>query len=228
MPLHDWAALDNWDGMHTYWLGQIGRALRLSLPPGYRSVLGTHPLVRIDGAIVRPDTAVIDDPRAPRPAAAAGPREPDAEVPVFELEPDTTVLVERAGRVVAVVELISPANKDRPAFREDSTTRYAGYLRAGVHLLLVDVHPRPAGFSYARSIPAALGADLPGGGAPGAVAYRVGPAAAQGGRYLAVWNGPFAVGEPLPQMPVPLTGDAAVWLDLEATYRAAAEDCYLA
>ncbi len=44
---------------------------------------------------------------------------------------------------------------------------------------------------------------------------------------LAVWQHALAVGAPLPGMPLPLTLDDAVMVDLEATYARAAADSYL-
>jgi hypothetical protein len=54
--------------------------------------------------------------------------------------------------------------------------------------------------------------------------YRVGAA---GGRMLAVWQYHLAIGEPLPSVPLPLTLDASVQIDLEATYGRAAADSYV-
>ncbi len=60
--------------------------------------------------------------------------------------------------------------------------------------------------------------------APSAVSYRVGSAAAAGGRMLAVWGQPLPIGDPLPGMPLPLTPERAVMIDLESTYGRAASD----
>jgi hypothetical protein len=163
-------------------------------------------------------------------AERGGVRAPDVEVAVTTtLEPTPSVFVEQDGRLVAAIELLSPRNKDRPSSREGTTARYAGYLINGVNLLVVDVHPRPAGFSVAGAIEREL--EVPDAGslsAPLAAAYRVGEGAAEGGRYLAIWREPLTAGEPLPAMPVPLTVHRAVTLDLESTYMSAAADAYLA
>ncbi len=129
MPLHDWTDRSGWEGMHMFWMTEIARALRATLPAGYRAVIGSSPLVAIGVAPVKPDVEVV----------------------VATLEEDATVLVEREGRLVAAVELISPRNKDRPAAREQYAGRYLNYLRGGVHLLLVDVHRRPLDFSFAQT-----------------------------------------------------------------------------
>jgi hypothetical protein len=105
-----------------------------------------------------------------------------------------------------------------------------GYLRLGVHLLLIDVLPRPRGFSFADAISGGLGADVPLLPAPFAAAYRVGevvPVADELGRLLDVWRRPLQMGAPLPTLPLPLSVHHAIPIDLEQTYRRAAEQAYL-
>ena len=146
---------------------------------------------------------------------------------VATLTADTAVMVERAGRLVAAIELVSPRNKDRVSAQAAYAAAYAGYLLRGVHLLLVDVHRRPTTFSFADQIAAALGLDRPPLPAPHAVAYRVGGPAPTGGKFLATWRRPLAVGEPLPAMTLPLSADESVPADLEGTYRRATDAAYL-
>jgi hypothetical protein len=94
--------------------------------------------------------------------------------------------------------------------------------------MLVDVHPRPQGFSFADAIAAELDLpDQPRLPAPFAVAYRVGGPAATGGSMIDIWRRPLAGGLPLPSLPLPITMDAAVTVDLEQTYVRAAADAYL-
>ena len=59
------------------------------------------------------------------------------------------------------------------------------------------------------------------------MSYRVGEPAAAGGRLLAIWCRPLAVGDPLPAIPLPLDVGHAVPLDLDQTYARAASDVYL-
>ena len=228
MPLHDWTDRAGWEGMHIFWMTEIARALRGSLPPGYRAVIGSSPLVAVGIAPVKPDVGVTSETPSPPPASIPQTApEPDVEVAIATLEEDATVLVEREGRLVAAVELISPRNKDRPAAREQYGGRYLNYLRGGVHLLLVDVHRRPLGFSFAQLIAEGLQQALPAPPAPSAVSYRVGAAAAQGGRMLGVWQQALTVGDVLSPMPLPLSSDDVVMVDLESTYTRAAADSYL-
>ncbi len=230
MPLHDWSALPGWDGVHQVWGVELLYAIKPQLPPAYRAYIGTTPTFAIGGpGDGRPDVGVRDWPAGGPPAtlaADAGP-EPDEEVAVATLATDTALLVERAGRLVAAVELVSPRNKDRPSAQAAYAAAYAGYLLRGVHLLLVDVHRRPAAFSFADEVARGLGLRQPPVPAPLAVGYRVGGPSPDGGRFLAVWRRPLAVGDPLPVMRLPLSADEWVAVDLEATYRRATEAAYL-
>jgi hypothetical protein len=230
MPLHDWAALSGWDGVHQVWMVELLYAIKPQLPPAYRAYIGTTPAFAIgapdDG---RPDVGVRDWPAGeppPPPATDAG-QEPDEEVAVATLSADTALLVERGGRLVAAIELVSPRNKDRLSAQAAYAGAYAAYLLRGVHLLLVDVHRRPAAFSFADRIAAELGLHQPPVPAPLAVGYRVGGPSPDGGRFLAVWRRPLAVGNSLPPMRLWLSADESVPVDLDGTYRRASEAAYL-
>jgi hypothetical protein len=137
------------------------------------------------------------------------------------------VYVERQGRLIAAVEVISPRNKDRPIARSAYLARYVGYLLEGANLVLIDVHRRPAGHSFADLIAAQLQLVQPPVPPPLAVSYRVGEPAPSGGRLLAIWRRPLSVDSPLPTIPLPLTPEQAVTIDLERTYSQAAADAYL-
>lgn len=94
-------------------------------------------------------------------------------------------------------------------------------------MLLVDVHRRPIGFSFANSLAESLRIAQPPLPAPCAATYRVGEPAATGGRLVAIWRHSLTKGEPLPMMLLPLTVHRSIDVDLEATYMQAAEDAYL-
>jgi hypothetical protein len=164
-------------------------------------------------------------PSIPEPDATSS--EPDVEVAVAMIDPETAVFVERRGRLVAAIELNSPRNKDRPVARSAYLARYLGYLLDGANLMLVDVHRRTLDFSFADRIAEELLIEQPRLAPPMAVSYRVGEPAASGGRLLAIWRRRIDIGAALPTMPLPLTVEEAVGVDLEQTYSRAASDAYL-
>src|SRR5262249_16023656 len=100
----------------------------------------------------------------------------------------------------------------------------------GVRLMLVDVLPRPKGFSFSDALTSGLGMELPPLPPPFAADYRVGeviPVGEDMGSLLALWRRPLQVGQPLPTLPVPLSVHRDVGIDLEETYQRAAKRAYL-
>jgi hypothetical protein len=238
MPLHDWSALSGWDGVHQVWIVELLYWIKPRLPSGYRAYIGTTPTFAIGAPTEeRPDLGVRNwaGPNQ-SPTSSAGDAgcaavepddEPDEEVAVSTIAGDTALLVEREGRLIAAIELVSPRNKDRPSACIAYTSAYAGYLLRGVHLLLVDVHRRPASFSFADRIAQELSLEQPSCPPPFAVAYRVGEPAPSGGRFLALWRRQLTAGSPLPRMVLPLSIREAVPIDLEGTYHRASDAAYL-
>jgi hypothetical protein len=234
MPLHDWSKCRGWEGVHHSWLTELLRGIKPSLPAGYRAFIGTTPRVSIETPASKPDIGVRSWPAVEvEPFASVTPRshadglEPDIEVAVAAIETEPVLLVERGGWMVAAIEVVSPRNKDRRDSKTQYLSRYLGYLLDGVHLLLIDILPRPHGFSFADRIAEEFGLEQPETPTPFAVSYRVGEEAATGGRLLAVWRRPMTVGRPLPTIALPLTVHEAIPVDLERTYAAAAADAYL-
>jgi hypothetical protein len=200
------------------------------LPEGYRAYLGSTPEVAIGTPRVNADMSVVAYAECEAPALSdSGELEPDTEVEVTTIQTVPSLFIERHGWLVAVVELVSPRNKDRDAAREKYALRYAAYLLDGVHLMLIDVHARPSSFSFVRAVEETV--EMPNISSlapPLAVSYRVGEPAAAGGSYLAVWHRQLAVGKLLPKLPLPLTPLQSITVELEATYMEAAADVYLA
>jgi hypothetical protein len=116
--------------------------------------------------------------------------------------------------LAGAVELVSPANKDRPAHREALVSKCAAYLQAGVGLVLVDVVTDRSA-DLPRELLARLGAGDPGPGPSlSGSAYR--PVERNGSAALDVWRKPLAVGQPLPTLPLWLRGGLCLPVELEA------------
>src|SRR5262245_35611415 len=191
MPLHDWRDDRGWDSVHLVWLAQLLDWVQPRLPAGYRAYLGGVPALTIDTPNGRPDLNVRQWAPPPAEPTATAPAEegaPDQEaVATFTLDPQRAVHIDLDGRLIAAIEVVSPRNKDRPSARERYLGRYVGYLRQGVHLLLIDALPRPAGFSFVDALAGNLGFAQPPCPAPCAASYRVGEPVPEG-TLLAVWR----------------------------------------
>ncbi len=229
MPLHDWSMHSGWDGVHTLWISELLRWIKPRLPEGYRAYVGSTPTLTIGAPPAHADVQVPQWlPEQPTGGATTGGAvAPDEEVAVSVLTAEPALYVASAGHLIAAVELVSPRNKDRPASRDIYLARYLGYLHEGVHLLLVDVHRLPLRFSFAERIVQELQLPPVVCPTPLAVSYRVGEPSPEGGRLLGTWRRPFAIGEPLPAIPLPLSVHSALTIDLEQTYKQAAADTYL-
>jgi hypothetical protein len=155
-----------------------------------------------------------------------GPPRPVATAPLAFQDPDlfeVQVLREEGGpRLVAAIELVSPANKDRPANRRQFAVKCASYLQSGVSVILVDVVTERSGNLYAELLEL-LQVQLatPGQGDHDlyAAAHRTVPAPP--GLHLETWAYPLTLGGALPTLPLWIQADLCLPLNLEATYHAA-------
>lgn len=152
---------------------------------------------------------------------------PDSEsVAVFELDPQTAIHVDLHGQLISAIEIVSPRNKDRREARERYLGRYLSYLRQSVHLLLIDLLPRPLEFSFADAIAHHLQLAQPQTPSPFAVSYRVGESVPEG-TLVAVWRRTMAVSQALPTIPLALNLQTSLSIDLEQTYVESARRVYL-
>ena len=126
---------------------------------------------------------------------------------------------EGGARLVAAVELVSPANKDREAHRRAFANKCAGYLAQGIALIVVDVVTSRQANLHAdvmRLLGRGTDAGLPADAELSAVAYR--PVVRGGAELIDVWAEPLAVGRELPTLPLALSAELCLPIDLESTY----------
>jgi hypothetical protein len=124
--------------------------------------------------------------------------------------------------LVAAIELVSPGNKDRPDVRRAFAAKCASYLHRGVSLIIMDVvTDRRANLHNALAdlLEWPPETRLPADPSLYAVAYR--PVLREGRAETDLWPATVAVGEPLPTLPLRLTGDIFVPVEFEATYQEA-------
>src|SRR5436305_1195748 len=105
MPLHDWSDQGGWEGMHHLWITELLRWVKPRLPTGYRAYIGSAPLLAVGAPAEKPDVSVRSWSVEPGPLPAGlatdemdtAPIEPDEEIAVATLDPETAVFVERQG-----------------------------------------------------------------------------------------------------------------------------------
>jgi hypothetical protein len=138
----------------------------------------------------------------------------DVEVQVFATTSGSTL--------VAAIELVSPANKDRPETRRAFAAKCVTYLTRGIGLIVVDVVTNRLANLH-NDVIAMLGHGGPFLLDPSvtiyATAYR--PSRQVSGDQIEIWPEALAVGAPLPVLPLALRNANTVPLDLEETYTVA-------
>jgi hypothetical protein len=235
MPVHDWTKVEAgiFHDFHHAWVGQIRTALNEGLlPEGYYALAEQHM-----GALI-PDVLALHASPAPAPSEPrSGPPMTGgtllAEAPP-KVQRRQRIVPDWAGlrrsiairhvsghRLVALVEIVSPANKDRPGSVEMFVEKAASALKFDVNLLVVDLFP--PGPHDPSGIHAALVESLSPVGEP----YELPPAkpltlaSYVAGPHIEMYLEHVAVGERLSDMPLFLRHDRYVSAPLEATYERA-------
>ena len=144
-----------------------------------------------------------------------------AHLDLFEVQ----VLQEFGGpQLRAAIELISPANKDRPSHRQAFAIKCASYLQRGVCVIIVDVVSERVANLHADVLEALRLTSGPAWRPPAnlyAVAYRT--AVSNGQDCLEAWPEPLSVSAVLPTVPLWLDIDLCLPMNLEESYMATCE-----
>jgi hypothetical protein len=211
----------HWESFHTTWAGSIADALNQQLPEGYFAEEQLHPSARVEIDVA---TFESTSESAQGGVIVAGRKtwstaSPTWTIPGVIAEGLEILLFQNEGgpRLVGAIELISPANKDRPETRRALACKCASYLHAGVGLLIVDVvTSRSANLhnELMRLMPESAGAQLS--TELYAVAYR--PVRRSEQDQIDIWPAELTVGEPLPELPLWLGPDLVVPVALESAY----------
>jgi hypothetical protein len=225
-----------WEGFHTIWIAHLTRSLnRRWLPAEFRAVPERYfGPVKADVGVVREPSVAYAQP-LDEPSTAFELPVPDAQVPGVAA-PFARVLVQAPGsRLVAVIELVSPANKDQPTSRDAFAGKMQSYLENGVSLIVVDLvgarkanlHNRWVELFGDRETPQMPARDD---AALYVVAYR--PHVERVGNRDAprvdLWLRSLGIGDELPTLPLFIGDDLAVPIELEATYEETCGDLRLA
>ncbi len=214
-----------WDAVHGQWPGEIVRTLFDVLPPGYQAEPKIHHPApfEVDIATIR-DEEYDDDRQSDGGTATL-----TTKVPTLTVETDLTEMDEyevlvydetRLRTLVAAIELVSPANKDRPETRERFNNKVAALLRQDVCVAVVDIVTLHNANLYAELL-AQLGHADPSLATPHetyAVTLR-GRKPPKKRSLLDAWYFSLTLGEPLPTIPLWLSPTLRVEFSLEPSYQ---------
>jgi hypothetical protein len=147
--------------------------------------------------------------------------EDEYEVRIFDAK--------RGRHLVAAIEIVSPANKDRPEHRNVIVGKCAALLQKGVAVSIVDLVTIRHFNLYAELL-AFIGHNDPTLGVTPPSLYAASCRCTRKGKQtlLETWSHILTVGQPLPTLPLWLATDLVVPLDLEQSYEQACRDLWIA
>jgi hypothetical protein len=148
MPVHDWTRVDaeTFHDFHNGWIIHLKEALNGGLlPKGYYAMSEQY------GGAVITDVMTLQAPLPSTLPAEGGIAVADAPPHVRRklslsaaaraMRRTVTIRHVSGHKVVALLEIVSPANKDRSSHVEDFVAKTITALSQGVHVVLVDLLP---------------------------------------------------------------------------------------
>ena len=215
MPIHDWSGKPAglFHHFHRMWTGSICDALNAErLPKGFYALLEPHAA----GAV--PDFGSLAN-ATPKTRFMSQATDED----IYAAKADRIAIYNPLGDVVAVIELVSPGNKNSRHAIRSLAEKTLDFLSQGFNILIVDLFPPskrdPQGIHKAiwdeiREEPFELPPDKP-----------LTLASYSAGVPMKAYVEPVAVGDPLPDMPVFLDSETYILAPLESTYLATWKTC---
>jgi hypothetical protein len=233
MPVHDWTRVDAgiFHAFHVSWVPELQKALNGGvLPKGYYALAEQHASRAIADVLTLHASPATQD-RLPLPPATGGTAVAEAPPRTRHRQTIEPSAVARrrslairhvsGHRLVALLEIVSPANKDRARHVEDFASKVVSALDAGVSALVVDLFPPglhdPRGMHGAileRLDPLSDPYELPAGEPLALASYST-------GEQVETYVEPLAIGSNLIDMPLFLSPDRYINAPLKETYKAA-------
>lgn len=229
MPLHDWTRVDAglFHDFHQGWTVALYNALNGgALPADYFALLErptSRPIADVLTLELSPTAVGPEDEGHGGLAVAAAPPRADLtrrrEMGIYAGRANRITIRHRHGRVVAVVEVVSPGNKAGRAEFRKFVEKSADLVLQGVHLLVID--PFPPGPRDPQGVHQAIWNELaedeelkmPPGKTRTLASYEADEDA------RAAYVSFVGVGDPLPDVPLFLRPGVYVPAPLEASYR---------
>jgi hypothetical protein len=220
-PLSTWRP---WHSVHHAWCTKISDDLNSRLPKGYVAMPNVQYNIEIDVAAFEGDrqTASAELLQSGSTTAVACPPPMTFQSLRFPLVTDVVeslIYIEEDGlTLAAAIELVSPANKDRPDHRQVFVSKCETYLQQGAGVMIVDIVTRLRANLHDDLIerlddPAARHIKEP----LYVASYH--PVTRRDDSRLDIWQQPLQIKQPLPKIPLWLKGGLCLTIDLEETYQ---------
>jgi hypothetical protein len=225
VPIHDWTRVraNRFHDFHQGWTIGIRNALNAGLlPDGFIALAeqvtgGPEPDVVTLTLPIKPGDGTIGG-LAVADVAPPARVQAQAEAIRYARKANRIAIRHPDGDIVAIIEIVSPGNKDSKHAIRSFARKAVDFLLAGVHLLVVDLFPPskrdPQGihkliWDRIKDEPYELPPVKP-----------LTLASYSAGGVITAYVENVGVGDPLPDMPIFLTTDRYVPCPLETTYQA--------
>ena len=230
MPAHDWTRVSagTFHDFHCGWIIHLKDGLNDGLLPAEYYAMAEQRA----GEVV-PDVLTLST-NHDRPAETV----PEGAVAVVEAPPkvsltmtpdvETTYVLARRTltirhasdhRIVALLEIVSPGNKNRASALRDFTDKAVSAIKQGIHLLVID--PNPPGIHDPDGIHGVIWDDMLSESYSAPEDKPLTLVAYTAEHMPCAYVEPFAVGTVLPDMPLFLTSESYINVPLEQTYMSA-------
>ncbi len=220
MPMHDWSKVTpgEFHDFHNEWISTTRRALLDGILPAHyyasidQHVMGFVPdVVTLKSGTPRRGPAgpvELKQPRA-RPSVETG------VAPYFRKDRRVEIYQAGTNRLVAVIEVVSPGNKNSQGGLEAFLRKSVEFLNAGIHLVVLDAVP--PGNLAPKGIHAAIWEQLTGESVP-APAKPLTMASYAAGSQVRAYVTELSPGDPIPDTPLFLEEYGCVEIPTESAY----------
>lgn len=226
MPMHDWSRVQAgvYHNFHYRWIAAIMDRLNAGLLPEGMIAMAKQIIGGPESDVVtlqQNDILFSADGGCLATMAEAPPKPKTefvmpVEVERYSAKANRVVIRHSLGKVVAVVELVSPGNKDSRHALRSFVEKTVELLYDNVNLLVID--PFPPGPRDPQGIHKAIWDEITDEPFELPDARKLTLAAYQAAPIKTAYVEPFAVGSPVPDMPLFLHNDFYINVPLDATY----------
>ncbi len=214
----------SWEELHGAWPSTIAYRLNTLLPPEYRSGVKIHMGIAVEIDIAAFELVNASDLGTGRSAddgLAWEAASPTLLLDTDELTPpeyEVRVYDQRyTRRLVAVIEIVSPRNKDRAVARDAFVSKCHAFLQQAVCVVIVDPVTERSVNLYAE-LAVRIGANPPATVDKSLYAVSCRSRGFQGRHREEAWEHTLQIGIPLPTLSLWLNESHYVPLELERTY----------
>ena len=227
MSLHDWTQVPSglFHDFHQSWSIRIKDALNAGhLPPGVAALVEQRSGPREADVLAIEARRNRSQPDSQSGGGLATLTRPltrlvrRSQKAIYSERANRILVKHHLGRIIAVIEIMSPGNKDSRAALRDFVDKTIDFIRAGIHVLVVDLFPPTPRdpFGIHKVIWDELEDEdfaFPEGKDRTLVSYDAGVE-------QTAYVEPIGLGDALPDMPLFLCRDLHVMVPLESTYQA--------